>query len=182
MGNILLPSHAIWFQKCWCDLPKNCHHPLHDMMHKELEVYVDDRIIKYKDRPRHLPALRKFFERLQKYNMRLNPQKCAFGVIFSNLLEYVVSTRGIEIDPSKIKAILELPTRKNEKDIQGFLGRLQYISRFISKLTMTCKPIFRKLKKDTPAEWDDECQETFDKIKEYLSNPLVFVPPRRKSL
>ena len=75
---------------------------LHDMMHKEVEVYVDDMIVKSKDRPGHQVALRKFFERLRKYNMRLNPSKCAFGVTSGKLLGYVISSRGIEVDPTKI--------------------------------------------------------------------------------
>ena len=79
--------------------------------------------------------------------MRLNPQKCAFGVTSGKLLGYVVSTRSIEIDPSKIKAIIDMPPPQTEKEIRGFLGKLQYISRFINKLTMTCEPIFKKLKK-----------------------------------
>ena len=75
---------------------------LHDMIHKEVEVYVDDMIVKSKIREGHILALRKFFERLQKFNMRLNPQKCAFGVTSGKLLGYVISSRGIEIDPTKI--------------------------------------------------------------------------------
>ncbi|XP_056688956.1 uncharacterized mitochondrial protein AtMg00860-like [Spinacia oleracea] len=110
--------------------------------------------------------------------MRLNLQKCTFGVTSGKLLGYVVSTRGIEIDPSKIKSITEMPPPKSEKQIQGFLGKLQYISRFISKLTMACEPIFKKLKKEDKAEWDEQCQKAFDKIKEYLSNPPVLSPPR----
>lgn len=146
---------------------------LHDMIHKE---YVDDMIVKSKDREGHTLALRKFFERLRKFNMRLNPQKCAFGVTSGKLLGYVISSRGIEIDPAKIKAIMSLKPPRNEKEIRGFLGRLQYISRFISKLTMICEPIFKKLKKDSPKEWDENCQKAFDKIKEYLTNPPILAP------
>ena len=147
-------------------------------MHKEVEVYVDDIIVKSKDRNGHLSALRKFFRSLWRYNMRLNPQKCAFGVTSGKLLWYVVSTRGIVIDPSKIKAILELPPPQTEKEIRGFLGRLQYIGRFISKLTMVCEPTFNKLEKDVPTEWDENCQRASDKIKQYLLNPPVLVPPK----
>ena len=149
---------------------------LHDMMHKEVEVYVDDMIVKSKDRPGHNVALRKFFERLRKYNMRLNAAKCAFGVTSGKLLGYVISSRGIEIDPTKIKAILSMPPSKTEKQIRGFIGPLQYISRFISKLTTVCEPIFKKLKKNAPTLWDEECQTAFDKIKEYLANPPVSAP------
>src|SRR6187397_2599242 len=149
---------------------------LHDMMHKEVEVYVDDMIVKSKDRPGHQVALRKFFERLRKYNMRLNPSKCAFGVTSGKLLGYVISCRGIEIDLTKIKAIMSMPPPKTEKQIRGFIGRLHYISRFISKLTMICEPIFKKLKKNVPIIWDDECQKAFEKIKAYLANPPVLAP------
>ena len=89
--------------------------------------------------------------------MRLNPQKCTFGVTVGKLLGFLVNDRGIEVDSSKIKAILEMPTPKNEKEIRGFLSRLQYISRFIAKLTSTCEPIFKLLRKNEPHAWNDEC-------------------------
>ena len=72
------------------------------------------------------------------------------------LLGFLVSDRGIEFEPSKIKAILEMPPSKREKKIKGFLGQLQYISRFIAKLTSTCEPIFKLLRKNEPFEWNDE--------------------------
>ena len=94
----------------------------HDMMHNEVEVYVDDMIVKSKDRENHTMNLRKFFKRIKEYRIRLNPQKCTFGVTVGKLLGFLVSDRGIEVDPSKIKAILEMPPPKSEKEIRGFLG------------------------------------------------------------
>ena len=99
---------------------------LHDMIHNEVKVYVDDMIVKSKDRESHNINLRKFFERM--YKLRLNLQKCTFGVTFGKLLGFLVSDREIEVDSSKIKAILEMPPPKSEKEIRGFLGRLPYIS------------------------------------------------------
>ena len=145
---------------------------LHDMMHNEVEVYVDDMIVKSKDRENHTTNLRKFFERIKEHRLRLNPQKCTFGVTTGKLLGFLVSDRGIEVDPSKIKAILKMPPPENEKKIKGFLGRLQYISRFIAKLTSTCEPIFKLLRKNEPHTWNDECQKTFELIKEYLLHHL----------
>ena len=110
---------------------------LHDMVHNEVEVYVDDMLVKSKDRESHIINLRKFFKRIKEYKLRLNPQKCIFGVTTRKLLGFVVSDRGIEVDQSKIKTILEMPPPRSEKEIRGFLGRLQYISRFIAKLTFT---------------------------------------------
>ena len=81
---------------------------LHDMIHKEVEVYVDDMIVKSVDREGHFAALEKFLERAKKYNLRLNPQKCAFGVTAGKLLGFMITQRGIEVDPGKIKAITEM--------------------------------------------------------------------------
>ena len=105
----------------------------------------------------HLDHLQKLFERLKKYKLRLNPNKCTFGVRSGKLLGFVVSNKGIEVDPAKVKAIQEMPAPHTEKEVRGFLGRLNYISRFISHLTATCEPIFKLLKKDQVVKWNDEC-------------------------
>ena len=92
------------------------------MMHNEIEVHVDDMIVKSKNREGHTTNLRKFFERIKEYKLRLNLQKCTFGVTTGKLLGFLVSDRRIDVDPSKIKAILDMPPPKSEKEIQGFLG------------------------------------------------------------
>ncbi|XP_074300650.1 putative mitochondrial protein AtMg00860 [Silene latifolia] len=140
-------------------------------------VPVPKKDVKSKERSGHLRALGKFFQRLRKYNMRLNPQKCAFGVTSGKLLGHIISHRGIELDPSKIKAIMEMPHPETEKEIPGFLGRVQYISCFIAKLTMICEPIFKKLKVGEHVMWDDQSQAAFDKVKEVMSSPPVLSPP-----
>ena len=105
---------------------------MHDLIHKEVEVYVDDMIVKSKDREGHMPALRKFFERIWFHKLWLNPKKCTFAVTSGKLLGFMVSQRGIEVDLEKIKAIVEMKLPRTEKEIRGFLGRIQYISRFIA--------------------------------------------------
>ena len=82
---------------------------------------------------------------------------CTFGVIFRKLLGHMVSEWGIEVVPNKIKAILDMPMPRIEKKIRGFLGRLQYISRFIARLIDICEPIFRLLRKNQPTVWNDDC-------------------------
>ena len=81
-----------------------------------------------------------------------------------------MSDKRIEVDPDKVKAIQSMPTHKIEKDVRGFLGRLNYIAWFISQLTTTCDSIFRLLR-------NEECDEAFEKIKQYLLNPPLLVPP-----
>ncbi|KAA3473760.1 RNA-directed DNA polymerase (Reverse transcriptase), Ribonuclease H-like protein [Gossypium australe] len=149
----------------------------HDMMHKEIEVYVDDMIAKSLTEKEHIEILKKLFLRLRKFQMKLNPAKCTFGARSGKLLGFVVSERGIEVDSSKVKAIQELPLPRTQKEVRGFLERLNYIARFISQLTEKCDPIFRLLKKHNQSVWDDECQKAFDKVKQYLSNAPVLSPP-----
>ncbi|KAA3484371.1 RNA-directed DNA polymerase (Reverse transcriptase), Ribonuclease H [Gossypium australe] len=149
----------------------------HDMMHQEIEVYVDDMIAKSRAEKEHIEVLRKLFLRLRKFQLKLNPAKCTFGARSEKLLGFVVSEKGIEVDASKVKAIQGLPPSHTQKEVRGFLGRLNYIARFISQLTEKCDPIFRLLKKHNPGVWDNECQRAFDKVKMYLSNAPVLSPP-----
>ncbi|RDX91780.1 Retrovirus-related Pol polyprotein, partial [Mucuna pruriens] len=88
----------------------------HDMMHKEIEVYVDDMITKSTSPEQHLKDLRKLFARLHKYRLRLNSTKCTFGVKNGKLLGFVVNERGIEIDLDKVKAIREMLEPKTESE------------------------------------------------------------------
>ena len=118
------------------------------MMHRDIEVYVDDMIVKSRDRENHLATLQRFFERIRRFRLRLNPKKCTFGVTSRKLLGQIVSEWGIEVDPEKIRSILDMLASRTEREIRGFLGRLQYISRFIGKLTDICELIFRLLRKN----------------------------------
>ncbi|KAK8683846.1 hypothetical protein V6N13_039892 [Hibiscus sabdariffa] len=149
----------------------------HDMMHKEIEVYVDDMIAKSRTEEEHLTNLKKLFQRLREFHLKLNPAKCTFGVTSGKLLGFIVSKRGIEIDPDKVRAIQELPPPRTQKEVRGFLGRLNYISRFISQLTKKCDPVYRLLRKNDSGEWNDECQDALEKIKRQLTNAPVLVPP-----
>ena len=78
----------------------------------------------------------------------MNPNKYTFGVRSGKLLGFVVSGKDIEVDPAKVKAIQEMQAPRIKKEAKGFLGRLNYIARFISHLTATCEPIFKLLNKD----------------------------------
>ena len=93
------------------------------------------------------------------------------------LFGFIVSRRGIELHPSKVKAIQELPPPKMRKEVISFLGRLKYTSGFIAQSIVVYDPIFKLLKKDALTKWTEECQTSFDAIKNYLSNPPVLVPP-----
>ena len=120
----------------------------HDTIHLEIEVYIDDMIARPQTEEEHLDHLYKLFERINKYKLRMNPNKCTFGVRSGKLLGFMVSDKGIKVDLAKVKSIQKIPVPCTEKLVRGFLGRMNYIARFISHLTATCEPIFKLLKKD----------------------------------
>ncbi|GAU38952.1 hypothetical protein TSUD_363910 [Trifolium subterraneum] len=97
--------------------------------------------------------------------------------VSGKLLGFIVSQKGIEVDPDKVRAIREMPAPQTEKQVRGFLGRLNYISRFISHMTATCGPIFKLLRKNQGIVWTEDCQKAFDSIKEYLTEPPILIPP-----
>ena len=89
----------------------------HDMIYKEIEVYVDDLIAKSREDESHVENLRKLFKRLRKFQLKLNPTKCTFGATSRKLLGFIVSRKGIEVDPDKVKAIQNLPPPCTQKDV-----------------------------------------------------------------
>ena len=102
---------------------------LHDQIGRNVQVYVDDIVIKTKKRDTLLDDLRETFDNLRKYRMKLNPTKCTFGVPTGKLLGFLVSSRGIEANLEKISAIERMPTPKSLKDVQKFTGCLASLSR-----------------------------------------------------
>uniref|UniRef100_A0A2N9I4E8 RNA-directed DNA polymerase n=1 Tax=Fagus sylvatica TaxID=28930 RepID=A0A2N9I4E8_FAGSY len=107
----------------------------HDQIGRNVEVYVDDMLVKSKEEDGHLDDLRETFQTLRKYQMKLNPSKCAFGVYSGKFLGFMVSQRGIEANPDKIKAILEMQPPKNTKEVQRLTGRIAALNRFMSRST-----------------------------------------------
>ena len=93
----------------------------HDIIHHEIEVYIDDMISRLQTEEENLNHLYKLFERLRKYKLRLNLNKCTFGVRSSKLPGFIVNGKGIEVDPAKGKAIQEMSVPRTEKEVRGFL-------------------------------------------------------------
>ena len=96
----------------------------HDLIHKILEDYVDDILVKSHNLMDHLSDLEIVFDRLAKYQLMLNPKKCVFGVTFGKLLGFIVSRHGIEINPQKVKAIMDMPPPKTLKQLHTLQGKL----------------------------------------------------------
>jgi len=153
----------------------------HNLFGVILEVYIDDIIIKSTGLDHHLADLRLALERMRRYGLKMNSLKCAFEVSAEKFLGFNIHEKGIEIDPKRIEAMkrVEAPTCK--KDLQKFLGKINYFRRFISNLSGKINaftPILR-LKNEAEFTWGAKQQESFEKIKYYLSSPPDLKAPRR---
>ena len=139
---------------------------------RNVQVYLNDMLVKSRREEDHLEDLRETFDTLRFYNMKLNLGKCAFGVTAGKFLGFMVSQRGIEVNPDKIRAILEMTPPRNVKEVQSLNGKVAALNRFVSRATEKCLPFFRTLKKSL--EWNTKCQQAFEELKSYLSaSPLL---------
>ncbi|GKU96885.1 hypothetical protein SLEP1_g10067 [Rubroshorea leprosula] len=147
---------------------------------RNLEVYVDDIVVKSLKAGDHLTDLEETFNNLKKNRMKLNPTKCIFGVESGKFIRFMVSKRGIEVNPEKIKAVAKMKPPKSVKDVQRLTGRVAALHRFISKSADKCLPFFKIMRlaaqkdesgKQKKFAWNSECQAAFDELKSYLNSP-----------
>ncbi|GKV11325.1 hypothetical protein SLEP1_g22589 [Rubroshorea leprosula] len=147
-----------------------------------LKVYVDDIVVKSLKVEDHLADPAETFNNFRKNIMRLNPAKCIFGVEYGKFLGFMVSTRGIEVNLEKIKAIAKMESPKLVKDVQRLTGKVVALHRFISKSANKCLPFFKIMRsaaqkdefgKQKKFEWNSQCQTAFDELKSYLSSHVL---------
>ena len=138
-----------------------------------MEVYIDDMLIKSKERPDHATHLQQVFDLLKTYGMKPNPAKCAFRVSAGRFLGFMVTQRGIETNPSQLKAILESLALSSRKEVQQLTVRLAALGRFISRFIDRLKSFFVTLGGVNRAGWNEECDRAFIHIKQYLAEPPI---------
>lgn len=110
---------------------------------------------------------------LRQYRMKLNPAKYAIGVESGKFLGFMVNHRGIEVNPAKARAVIDLKSTRMTKEVQKFAGMIAALSRFISRSTDRCNPFFKALKERGKVNWNDECEEALLRLKKYLASPLM---------
>ena len=141
-----------------------------------MQVCVDDMLVKGVREEDHLSDLRETFDTFRMYNTKLNPSKCAFRVTAGKFLGFMVSQRGIKVNLEKVLVIMELAPPKTVKDVQSLNGKIATLNKFVSRATDKCLPFFRTLKRSF--EWTDECQQTFENLKVYISSPPLLSPSK----
>nr|ABF94998.1 transposon protein, putative, unclassified [Oryza sativa Japonica Group] len=151
---------------------------LSNQLGNNVEAYVDDIVVKTKTGDSLIDDLRETFDNLRRYRLMLNPEKCTFGVPSGKLLGFLVSGRGIEANPEKIKAIENMKSPTRLKEVQKLTRCMAALSRFIARMGERGQPFFALLKKQDKFVWTQKAEEAFIALKRYLSNPLVLVAPQ----
>jgi hypothetical protein len=124
--------------------------------------------------------LEETFASLREYRWKLNPNKCVFGVPSGKLLGFIISHRGIEVNPEKISAITSMKAPTCNKDVQKLTGCMAVLNRFISKLGERGLPFFKLLKHQEKFVWTPEADQALAQLKDFLSKPPVLTAPRKK--
>ena len=117
-----------------------------DLIGKTMEVYMDDMLVKSSRKQDHIQHLEEVFTLLRKYGIRLNPEKCTFGVASKKFLGYMVTQWGIEANPDQVSAVINMKSPSCVKEVQSLAGRIAALNRFMSKSSDRCIPLFQAIK------------------------------------
>jgi hypothetical protein len=142
-----------------------------------LEVYIDDIVVKSQRGDNLIADLEETFNNLRRFNIKLNLEKCTFGVTRGKLLRYIITERNIDVNPDKISAIARIGQVWNVKDVYRFMGFLAALSHFVSRLGERGLPLYKLLKKSDSFCWTDEMQKALDEIKALISKTPVLASP-----
>jgi hypothetical protein len=152
-------------------------HVFGDHIGRNVEAYVDDIVVKSREADDLVPDLRIAFDCLRAKGVKLNPEKCIFGVPRGMLLGFIVSQQGIEPNPEKVEAIRRMGPIRDLKGVHRVMGCLAALSRFISCLGEKGLPLYRLLRKNELFTWTLEAQEALDRLKASLTHAPILRPP-----
>ena len=144
---------------------------------KFVVIHLDDITVFSQSNEEHLKHLKQTFLKYRKYGLSLNPKKSHFVVQEGKLLGHLVSVDGIRIDPERVKDILKISLPRSKKDVQYFIGKISFLHWFIPNFVETIKQITVMLKKYQEVKWTAEARNSFEKIKQALTEALVLVSP-----
>ena len=136
---------------------------------------MDDLCVYSLMRDQHIEHLRQVFDKCRLYRICLNPEKCVFMTRQGKILGHIVSANGISTDEDKIRVIVELPRPTNVREVQSFMGHCDYYRRFIFMYAVIARPIYALM---TIFTWTEECEESFQKLKNALVNAPILKSPK----
>jgi len=147
------------------------------LVNKSVVIYVDDIKMYSKKRSDHLKDLKQIFQRGLRYGISLNPKKSFFTLSEGNLLGFIVSKSGIHIEPDRIKEISEISMPHNKKAMQSFLGKINFVKRFVLDFSRIISPLQNMIKKNSNFKWGQDEHEAFNLIKQAIINAPSLATP-----
>ncbi|XP_073121284.1 uncharacterized protein [Henckelia pumila] len=144
---------------------------------RNVEVYVDDVLVKSRTRDCFILDLEETFATVRRYGIKLNPAKCMFGVKSGKFLGFMVTERGIEFNPEKMKLLREMPLPTSIKEVQRLTGRITSLARFIARSAHRSYHFFQVLRKAQRFGWTEQCEQAFKELKEHLASLPILVKP-----
>ena len=144
---------------------------------KFVVIYLDDITVFSKSNIEHHYHLKRVFLKCRRYGLSLNPKKSLFPMQEGKLLGHIVSAEGVRIDPERVKAIQALSLPRSKKEVQAFLGRINFLRRFVSNFVELVKHITATLRKGNEVKWTSEPRESFVQIKKVLTEAPVIISP-----
>ena len=149
----------------------------HELLDECVIVFLDDILIFSKTKEQHEQDLRKVLELLRAKKWYAKKSKCEFFKTKIQFLGHVISEKGLEVDPTKVRAVTEYPRPKNVSEVRSFLGLAGYYRKFIKEFTKLASPLYSLLKKRISFEWDEDKENSFQKLKEALTSaPVLKIP------
>ena len=145
-------------------LPEKTKEVLGSQLDRNIIAYVDDIVVMSKNKDDHVSDLQETFANLRTVGLRLNPEKCIFGVTKGKMLGYIISSEGIKANPDKTRAIMTMAEPKNKKEVQKLTGRIAALNRFISKSAERSLPFFQALRGGDNFEWGSKQLKTLQNI------------------
>jgi RNase H-like domain found in reverse transcriptase/Reverse transcriptase (RNA-dependent DNA polymerase)/Integrase zinc binding domain/Integrase core domain len=144
---------------------------------EEALCYIDDVVIFSKDIQSHVNSIDKVFKRLNDVNLTIRLEKCTFAASEVNYLGHVISSRGLFPDPKKVEAIKNYLVPKSATEVRSFIGLAGYYRRFIFNFADVAKPLTLLTRQDVKFHWSEECQDAFDKLRNYLAGDVMLSFP-----
>jgi len=149
------------------------------MLGRNVQAYVDHMVVTSHERGQHAADLEELFATIARYRLKLNSEKCVFGVEAGKFLGFMLTERGIETNPDKCAAIIAMRSPTSVKEVQQLTGRMATLSRFVSAGGEKGHPYFQCLKRNSRFAWTNKCEAAFLKLKGYLATPPVLCKPRQ---
>jgi len=143
----------------------------------KVSIYLDDITTFSKKEEDHLKHLEIFLLKCRRFGISLNLTKIIFVLTTGKLLGHIISEDGIRIDPNRVNAIQKVDLPRSRKEIQSFLGKVNFVKRFIANFAEIVKNIRRMLKKGVEIKWTIEAKNYFEQIKKALTQAPILISP-----